>query len=155
MPRRSPGRGRRPTSGGTPGAASSPPSSGSKAATRCCRATARRSSSICAPSTSARARGRGPKELWRPVREEVAHLPPVPLAKLIDHIDHMARVAGVDHVCLGSDFDGVPATPAGLEDVSKLPAITAALAKRGYAPADVEKILGGNLLRVLEANEPP
>src|SRR5438067_6603695 len=102
-----------------------------------------------------RARGLGPKELWRTVREEVAHLPPVPLAKLIDHIDHMARVAGVDHVCLGSDFDGVPATPAGLEDVSKLPAITAALAKRGYAPADVEKILGGNLLRVLEANEPP
>jgi len=102
-----------------------------------------------------RALGLGPKELFRTVRDEAARLPPVPLSKLIDHIDHMARVAGVDHVCLGSDFDGVPATPAGLEDVSKLPAITAALAKRGYVPADVEKILGGNILRVLEANEPP
>src|SRR3989454_3539497 len=102
----------------------------------------------------ARALGLGPKELWRTVREEAAHLPPVPLSKLIDHIDHMVHVAGVDHVCLGSDFDGIPATPAGLENVSKLPAITAALGKRGYAPADVEKILGGNILRVLEANEP-
>jgi membrane dipeptidase len=102
----------------------------------------------------ARALGLGPKELWRTVREEAAHLPPVPLSKLIDHIDHMARVAGVDHVCLGSDFDGIAATPAGLENVSKLPALTAALGRRGYVPADVEKMLGGNILRVLEANEP-
>src|SRR5207249_12126267 len=102
-----------------------------------------------------RAPGLGPKELFRTVRDEAARVPPVPLSKLIDHIDHMARVAGVDHVCLGSDFDGIAATPAGLENVSKLPAITAALRKRGYAPADVEKILGGNILRVLEANEPP
>jgi membrane dipeptidase len=63
-------------------------------------------------------------------------------------------VAGVDHVCLGSDFDGVPAMPVGMEDVSKLPALTTALRARGFAPADVEKILGGNVLRVLEANEP-
>ena len=101
-----------------------------------------------------RALGLGPKELWRTVREETARLPPVPLAKLVDHIDHMVKVAGVDHVCLGSDFDGVPATPAGLENVARLPALTAALGKRGYRPADVEKILGGNILRVLEANEP-
>jgi membrane dipeptidase len=78
----------------------------------------------------------------------------VPLARLIDHIDHVARVAGVDHVCLGSDFDGVAATPAGLEDASKLPALTVELRKRGYTPGEVEKILGGNTLRVLEANEP-
>src|SRR2546425_1061385 len=98
--------------------------------------------------------GLAPKELWRTVREEVTRLPPVPLSRLIDHIDHMARGAGVDQVCLGSDFDGIAATPAGLENVSKLPALTAALGRRGYAPADVEKILGGNILRVLEANEP-
>ena len=65
----------------------------------------------------------------------------------------MVKVAGVDHVCLGSDFDGMPALPVGIENVSKLPAITAALRARGMSPEDVEKILGGNVLRVLEANE--
>src|SRR5207244_3804869 len=55
--------------------------------------------------------------------------------------------------CLGSDFDGVGGTPAGLEDASKLPAVTVELRKRGYTPDEVEKILGGNTLRVLEANE--
>ena len=94
------------------------------------------------------------RERWRAVRAEVARLPAVPLARLVDHIDHVARVAGVDHVCLGSDFDGVAATPRGLENVAKLPALTAALRARGYPPGDVEKILGGNVLRVLEANEP-
>ena len=97
--------------------------------------------------------GLGPRDAWRTVREETARLPPVPLARLIDHIDHIARVAGVDHVCLGSDFDGVAATPAGLEDASKMPAITVELRKRGYSPDEVEKILGGNTLRVLAANE--
>ncbi|HYV56912.1 MAG TPA: dipeptidase [Candidatus Nitrosopolaris sp.] len=102
-----------------------------------------------------RVRGLGlaPRDAWQRVREETARLPPVPLARLIDHIDHIARVAGVDHVCLGSDFDGVAATPAGLEDASKLPAITVELRRRGYSPDEVEKILGGNTLRVLEANE--
>ena len=80
--------------------------------------------------------------------------PRVPLARLVDHLEHVAKVAGVDHVCLGSDFDGMPAFPVGLEDVSKLPALTAALQARGFSAGDVEKILGGNVLRVLEANEP-
>ena len=102
----------------------------------------------------ARTLGLPPKELWRTVRDEVSRLPPVPLSRLVDHVDHVAKVAGIDHVCLGSDFDGVPATPVGLEDVSKLPALTAELRRRGYAPDDVEKILGGNVLRVLAANEP-
>lgn len=96
----------------------------------------------------------GPKEGWRAMREEVSRLPPVTLARLVDHIDHVAQVAGVDHVCLGSDFDGVAATPRGLENVAKLPALTAALRARGYPAGDVEKILGGNVLRVLQANEP-
>ena len=99
--------------------------------------------------------GLDPRQTWRTVRDEVARLPPVSLSRLIDHIEHVAQVAGIDHVCLGSDFDGVAATPFGLENVSKLPAVTAALRARGYAPANVERILGGNLLRVLEANEPP
>ena len=103
----------------------------------------------------ARARALPPKERWQMVREETARLPPVPLSRLVDHIDHVAHVAGIDHVCLGSDFDGIAATPAGLENVAKLPALIAALRARGYAAGDVEKIVGGNVLRVLEANEPP
>jgi membrane dipeptidase len=62
-------------------------------------------------------------------------------------------VAGADHVCLGSDFDGIPMGPSGLDDVSKLPFITRELLRRGFSPSDVKKILGENVLRVLEANE--
>jgi len=100
-----------------------------------------------------RKRGLPPLEVWRTMRKESVNLQKVPLSKLVDHIDHIAKVAGVDHVCLGSDFDGITAVPAGMEDVSKLPALTAELRKRGYTPGDVEKILGANTLRVLEANE--
>ncbi|HXT99417.1 MAG TPA: dipeptidase [Polyangia bacterium] len=95
-----------------------------------------------------------PWETWKEIRADARAIEPaVPLARLLDHIQHIAKVAGVDHTCLGSDFDGVPVTPVGMEDVSKLPAITAGLRARGFSPADVEKILGGNVLRVLEANE--
>src|SRR5207253_5538554 len=59
------------------------------------------------------------QERWRAVKREVARLPPVPLARLIDHIAHIVDVAGIDHVCLGSDFDGVAATPRGLENVAR------------------------------------
>jgi membrane dipeptidase len=91
---------------------------------------------------------------WRQIRADGAHLtPPVLLARLVDHIQHIAKVAGADHVCLGSDYDGVPALPVGVENVGKLPALTAALRARGFSVEDVEKILGGNVLRVMEANE--
>jgi membrane dipeptidase len=79
-------------------------------------------------------------------------LPKVGWDKIIEHIDHAVKVAGADHVGLGSDFDGAT-MPLGMEDVSKLPKITDALLKKGYADADVEKILGGNLLRVMEQVE--
>ena len=74
-----------------------------------------------------------------------------PLSVLIDHIDHIARVAGIDHVGLGSDFDGVPLTgvPEGMEDISKLPSITVELMKRGYSDGDIKKVLGENFLRVM------
>ncbi len=79
---------------------------------------------------------------------------PVPdVTAIIDHIDHVVQVAGIDHVGLGSDFDGVSSLPRGMEDVSRLPLITYWLLKRGYSEADVRKILGENLLRVMEANE--
>ncbi|HEY1306481.1 MAG TPA: dipeptidase [Vicinamibacterales bacterium] len=79
-------------------------------------------------------------------------LPSVSWEKIVDHIDHAVKVAGIDHVGLGSDFDGAT-MPLGMEDVSKLPAITEALMKKGYSDRDVEKILGGNLLRVMEQAE--
>lgn len=68
---------------------------------------------------------------------------------LIDHIDHIVKVAGIDHVGLGSDYDGVPMLPDQLDDVSTYPNITQALLDRGYSDDEVRKILGGNMLRVL------
>lgn len=79
-------------------------------------------------------------------------LPKVSWEKIVEHIDHAVKVAGVDHVGLGSDFDGAT-MPIGMDDASKLPMITDALLKKGYSEADVTKILGGNLLRVMEAVE--
>ena len=78
-----------------------------------------------------------------------------PLSVLMDHIDHIAKVAGIDHIGIGSDFDGVPFTglPVGMEDISKLPTLTYELMKRGYSDTDVTKILGENLLRVMSAVE--
>ena len=71
------------------------------------------------------------------------------LEDAVAHIEHAVKVGGVDHVGIGSDWDGINSVPAGLEDVSKMPALTAALLRRGYREDDVRKILGGNLLRVL------
>ena len=80
----------------------------------------------------------------------LAALPATPFSVLIDHIDHVAHIAGVDHVGIGSDFDGVSALPMGMEDVTRLPRIAEALLDRGYSEQDVSKILGGNMLRVME-----
>jgi len=79
-------------------------------------------------------------------------LPKVMWEKIVEHIDHAVKVAGADHVGLGSDFDGAT-MPLGMEDASKLPKITDALLKKGYAEPDIEKILGGNILRVMEQVE--
>jgi membrane dipeptidase len=77
-----------------------------------------------------------------------AKIPRPPFSILIDHIDHIAKVAGVDHVGLGSDFDGITSMPEGMDSAADLPKITEALMARGYSAADMHKILGGNLLRV-------
>jgi len=88
-------------------------------------------------------------EVDRIEREWIAKIPRPPFHVLIDHIDHIAKVAGIDHVGLGSDFDGVSgATPQGMDSAADLPKITQALLDRGYSEADIKKILGGNLLRV-------
>jgi membrane dipeptidase len=72
--------------------------------------------------------------------------------KIIEHIDHAVKIAGIDHVGLGSDFDGAT-MPNGMEDATKLPKITDALLRRGYKDEDVTKIFGGNLMRVMEQVE--
>jgi membrane dipeptidase len=79
-------------------------------------------------------------------------LPHVSWERIIDHIDHAVKLVGSDHVGLGSDFDGA-SMPEGMEDASKLPKITEALMRKGYSDDDIRKILGGNVLRVMEQNE--
>ena len=73
--------------------------------------------------------------------------PRATVADVADHIDHIRRVAGIDHIGIGSDFDGITQVPLGLEDVSKYPAVTAELLRRGYKDSDIKKILGLNVLR--------
>src|SRR5579884_1599371 len=79
-------------------------------------------------------------------------LPRVSWERIVDHIDHAVKLAGADHVGLGSDFDGAT-MPEGMEDCTHLPQITEALMRRGYSDADIQKILGGNVLRVMEQAE--
>jgi membrane dipeptidase len=88
-------------------------------------------------------------EINRLQREWMARIPRPSFKVLIDHIDHVAKIAGVDHVGLGSDFDGVSgATPQGMDSAADLPRVTQVLLDRGYSAGDIKKILGGNLLRV-------
>jgi len=79
--------------------------------------------------------------------------PQATLAQVANHIDHVRKVAGVDHVAIGSDFDGIEHTPVGLEDVSRFPQLFAELARRGWSDADLRKLAGGNFLRVFRAAE--
>ncbi|MEI9811665.1 MAG: dipeptidase [Acidobacteriota bacterium] len=75
------------------------------------------------------------------------------LADVVDHIDHVRKIAGIDAIGIGSDFNGITCSPTGLDDVSKFPNLTRALLERGYTEADIRKIYGGNLLRVMRAVE--
>lgn len=86
---------------------------------------------------------------WRTANPE----PRATLADVANHIDHIRKVAGIDHIGIGSDFDGISSVPVGLEDVSTYPALTAELLRRGYADADVRKILGLNVLRAMKRAE--
>ncbi len=79
--------------------------------------------------------------------------PRATIADAADHIDHIRQVAGIDHIGIGSDFDGIESVPLGLEDVSTYPALTAELLRRGYTDDDVRKIIGGNILRVMREVE--
>ena len=79
--------------------------------------------------------------------------PRATVADAADHIDHIRKVAGIDHIGLGGDYDGITTVPDGLEDVSKYPALTAELLRRGYKDDEVKKVLGLNILRVMKAAE--
>jgi membrane dipeptidase len=92
------------------------------------------------------------KEISRRYDASEAEMQRPPLDLLIDHIEHIARVAGIDHVGLGSDFDGVTALPQGVDDCSELPNLTRRLLERGFSAIDVRKVLGENFLRVMEAS---
>jgi membrane dipeptidase len=83
-------------------------------------------------------------------REYLKRLPPVSVSRIVDHIDHIVKLVGIDHVGIGSDFDGIQAVPADLSSVADLPNLTKELLRRGYSESDVDKILGGNMLRVME-----
>jgi membrane dipeptidase len=83
-------------------------------------------------------------------REYLKRLPPVSVSRIVDHIDHIVKLVGIDHVGVGSDFDGVQAVPADLSSVADLPNLTKELLKRGYSEGDIDKILGANMLRVME-----
>ena len=85
-------------------------------------------------------------------KEEMDNVRPS-LAQLIDHLDHIANLIGVDHIGIGSDFDGINSAPRELNDVTNMPLITEELLKRGYSKKDITKILGGNFIRVLKANQ--
>jgi membrane dipeptidase len=90
-----------------------------------------------------------PNELAEQIAKTyTAKIPRPPFSVLIDHIDHIAKTAGIDHVGLGSDFDGIPSSPEGMDSAADLPKITQALMARGYSAQDMDKILGGNFLRV-------
>jgi membrane dipeptidase len=95
------------------------------------------------------------KKVWQELRAWTAQHPgpKATLAEVADHIDHIRDVAGIDHVGLGSDFDGISRTPVGLEDVSKYPALLAELLRRGYSADDVKKVAGANILRVMREVE--
>ena len=85
------------------------------------------------------------------MQDDWAHPKPTTanLDDVVAHIDHVVKIAGIDHVGIGSDFDGIAEVPIGLEDESKMPALTAALLKKGYSEADIKKIMGSNTLRVM------
>jgi membrane dipeptidase len=93
------------------------------------------------------------REALDKLKAEGEPLPKVPFSVLVDHIDHMVKVAGIDHVGLGSDFDGVDSLPEGIDGVNALPKITLELVRRGYKDEDILKILGENFLRVFEKVE--
>lgn len=89
------------------------------------------------------------RQAWNEVQDELQALPRPSYRRIVDHIDHVVGMVGIDHVGLGSDFDGIEVTPEGMEDISGFHLIFDELRRRGYSDEDMEKIAGGNFFRVL------
>jgi membrane dipeptidase len=112
--------------------------------------------SLVQQANDAEAGGPAQKKMARDrvrIREYARRLPPVSVKRVVDHIDYIVKLIGIDHVGIGSDFDGIQATPTDLSTVAELPNLTIELLRRGYTEEDVTKILGGNMLRVMEQVE--
>lgn len=93
------------------------------------------------------------REAWYRVQDELQALPRPSYRRIVDHIDHAVSVAGIDHVGIGSDFDGIEVTPAGMEDISMTGRIFDEMKRRGYSDDDIDKVAGGNFLRVFREVE--
>ena len=91
------------------------------------------------------------RQAWNKVQDELMSLVRPSYKRIADHIDHAVEIAGIDHVGLGSDFDGIEVTPSGLDDISFMPVLLNELSERGYSAADIVKIAGGNFFRVMDA----
>ena len=87
---------------------------------------------------------------WNRIQDQIQALPRPSFKLIADHIDHVVALAGIDHVGIGSDFDGIEVTPEGMEDISMLPKLFEELRRRGYSESDLEKIASGNFFRILE-----
>ena len=93
------------------------------------------------------------RKAWNAVQKALADLPRPSFKRIADHIDHVVGLVGIDHVGIGSDFDGIEVTPAGMEDISMMPALFDELAVRGYSRADMDKIASGNFFRVMNMQQ--
>jgi membrane dipeptidase len=86
---------------------------------------------------------------WNAVQDELQSLPRPSYKRIVDHIDHAVSIAGIDHVGIGSDFDGIEVTPEGMDDISFMPLVFEEMRSRGYTEEEIEKVAGGNFLRLL------
>ena len=89
------------------------------------------------------------REAWNRVQDELMALPRTPYTRIVDHIDHVVSLVGIDHVGLGSDFDGISVTPEGMEDASCFQRVFEEMRLRGYSESDIEKVAGGNFMRLM------
>ena len=90
------------------------------------------------------------RQAWNQVQDEIQALPRPSYKRIVDHIDHVVALVGIDHVGLGSDFDGIEVTPEGMEDISRFSLVFDEMRARGYTEEDIEKVAGANFFRVFE-----